>query len=117
MICFVDSGEFQLLSGLSPQLLPKAMGSHQHWVVPYWRPPYPSGQQLGWWLQWGGGGGPRDGSGPGWDPNPAMSQREGVLFLTDVLSLSHTALTRRMSLLSLPNLPLSAALWHLTAIT
>lgn len=46
-----------------------------------------------------------------------MNQREGVLFLTDVLSLSHTALTRRMSLLSLPNLPLSAALWHLTAIT
>lgn len=79
-------------------------GSHQHSAHLYHAGDLPTlRQQLGQWGQWEvgvarGGLRARLGSQPCHEPTGR------VLFLTDVLSLSHSALTRRMSLLSPPTL-------------
>lgn len=108
MICYVDFG-------LCPDLFPGA------WVVTGTQvcragdllPVRVAAELVAAVGKWGwSGGGFRARQGP----QTSHRQQLAVLFLTDVLSLSHTALIRRMSLLSLPT-PLSAALWHLTAIT
>lgn len=58
--------------------------------------------------KWGGVVGPREGLGPARGPHPARNQGAGILFFTDVLSLSHPALIGACP----SSLPLPLSLLH-----